>query len=213
MIEVSEHRVEQHFPTTVLIRTFAAVSELNGSLQQLFDHLEQNPSGDYTNEATLPVNTTQGGYQTKSGLRVLELDHPEIRQLRQEIVMPSIEHYLDDVLKVDPLFTPIEISSWVVSLGAGDWQAPHFHPTEYTLISGIYYVNVPKSTPPEGTLEFINPNLNAVSLGQQDASRNHQPKSGQIILFPPYYMHYVHPMRLDEKRRVVAFDVRLKTQP
>lgn len=115
MIEVSEHRVEQHFPTPVLIRTFAAVSELNGSLQQLFDHLEQNPSGDYTNEATLPVNTTQGGYQTQSGLRVLELDHPEIRQLRQEIVMPSIEHYLDDVLKVDPLFTPIEISSWVVS--------------------------------------------------------------------------------------------------
>jgi hypothetical protein len=52
-----------------------------------------------------------------------------------------------------------------------------------------------------------------VSLGQQDASRNHQPKSGQIILFPPYYMHYVHPMRLDEKRRVIAFDVRLKTQP
>jgi hypothetical protein len=58
MIAVSEHRVEQHFPTTVLIRTFAAVSELNGSLQQLFDHLEQNPSGDYTNEAALPVNTT-----------------------------------------------------------------------------------------------------------------------------------------------------------
>jgi hypothetical protein len=52
-----------------------------------------------------------------------------------------------------------------------------------------------------------------VSLGQQDASRNHQPKSGQIILFPPYYMHYVHPMRRAETRRVVAFDVRLKLSP
>lgn len=212
MIQVSEERVEQHFPTTVLVRTFQAENDLNTALQQRFDQLEHDPHADYTNEAPLSVNTTQGGYQTKRGLSVLELDYPEIRQLRQEIVMPSIEIYLAEVLNADPLFTPFEISSWVVSLGEGDWQAPHFHATEYTLISGIYYVNVPDCPPPEGTLEFINPNLNAVSLGQQDASRNHQPKSGQIILFPPYYMHYVHPMRRAETRRVIAFDVRLKLQ-
>ena len=29
MIQVSEERVEQHFPTTVLVRTFQAVNDLN----------------------------------------------------------------------------------------------------------------------------------------------------------------------------------------
>lgn len=213
MIQVSEERIEQHFPTTILVRAFQAVGHLNTALQRLFDQLEHSASADYANDALHSTNTTQGGYQTKPGLDVLDLDYPEIRQLRQEIVMPSIEVYLGDVLNVDPLFTPFEISSWVVSLGEGDWQAPHFHPREYTLISGIYYINVPDCPPPEGTLEFINPNLNAVSLGQQNASRNHQPKSGEIILFPPYYMHYVHPMRRAATRRVIAFDVRLKLQP
>jgi hypothetical protein len=51
--------------------------------------------------------------------------------------------------------------------------------------------------------------LNAVMLGNQDASRRHRPTAGQVILFPPYYMHYVHPLREESKRTVVAFDVKL----
>lgn len=165
MIQVSEERVEQHFPTTVLVRTFQAVNDLNTALQQRFDQLEHDPHADYTNEAPLSVNTTQGGYQTKRGLSVLELDYPEIRQLRQEIVMPSIEIYLAEVLNADPLFTPFEISSWVVSLGEGDWQAPHFHATEYTLISGIYYVNVPDCPPTRGHTRIYQPKPERGVLG------------------------------------------------
>ncbi len=48
MIQVSEERVEQHFPTTVLVRTFQAVNDLNTALQQRFDQLEHDPHADYT---------------------------------------------------------------------------------------------------------------------------------------------------------------------
>ena len=105
--------------------------------------------------------------------------------------------------------TPVSIASWAVSLNAGDWQAPHFHPKEYTVISGVYYVWVPEAPEPEGCLEFINPNLNAVSIGNQPSGHLHQPCTGQIILFPPYYMHFVHPLKTADQRHVIAFDVRL----
>ena len=69
MIQVSEERVEQHFPTTVLVRTFQAVNGLNTALQQRFDQLEHDPHADYTNEAPLSVNTTQGGLSDQTRLK------------------------------------------------------------------------------------------------------------------------------------------------
>ena len=42
------------------------------------------------------------------------------------------------------------------------------------------------------------------------SSRRHQPAEGQLILFPPYYMHFVHPFKGDGERAVIGFDVRLQ---
>ena len=109
-------------------------------------------------------------------------DDEALRALKGQIVWPAVESYLSQVLDCDPLMTPVAISSWAVSLGAGDWQAPHFHPKEYTLISGVYYVSV-QAPEPEGCLEFVNPNLNAVSIGNQPSGRLHRPETGQLIYF------------------------------
>jgi hypothetical protein len=51
-----------------------------------------------------------------------------------------------------------------------------------------------------------------VSIGNQASRHLHQPRTGQVILFPPYYMHFVHPLKTDRKRHVIAFDVRLTPQ-
>lgn len=209
-IELETETIELHFPTPVLTRTFLAADSINEALIALINTLEKTATRKNQPARTISENTTQGGFQTQLGTNILEDSNPAMRRLKQEIVMPSIEHYLANVLEVDPLFTPIEVTSWAVSLSAGDWQAPHIHPNEYTLISGIYYICVPERPEPEGYLEFINPVMSSVSLGQQNASRLHRPKAGEILLFPPYYMHYVHPMRGGGKRQVVAFDVRLK---
>lgn len=83
------------------------------------------------------------------------------------------------------------------------------HPKEYNIISGVYYVDVPEQEAPAGDLYFVNPHPISVMAGAQSMTRSHTPVSGQLLLFPPYYMHYVHPMISDDPSVVVAFDVRL----
>ena len=44
---------------------------------------------------------------------------------------------------------------WANVLDEGDWQGPHFHPTEHNVASGVYYVRLPEERPnPEGRIEF-----------------------------------------------------------
>ena len=83
-------------------------------------------------------------------------------------------------------------------------------PKEHTLMSGIYYIEVPETLSPAGHLEFINPALASVAVGRQMSSRLHQPTNGQVLLFPPHYMHFVHPMAGKAIRSVIAFDVSLE---
>ena len=197
--------LEQHFPTPVLIRQHDDTELLNDALSDIITEISASES----NAALAPSNTTQGGFQSAPEKDFLDRDNDAVRSLKGQIIWPAVESYLVQVLHCDPLMTPVSISSWAVSLKSGDWQAPHFHPKEYTLISGVYYVFVPEAPEPEGCLEFINPNLNAVSIGNQMSGRVHRPKMGQVILFPPYYMHFVHPLKTSAPRHVVAFDVRL----
>jgi hypothetical protein len=42
-------------------------------------------------------------------------------------------------------------------------------------------------------------------------TRRLQPQAGDLILFPPYYIHYVYPFRGTGERVIVAFDVLLQT--
>ncbi len=74
MIQVSEERVEQHFPTRVLVRAFQTVNHLHTRLRQLYDQLEQAPHADYARKARFWSTPPKGGYQSKRGLSVLELD-------------------------------------------------------------------------------------------------------------------------------------------
>ena len=197
--------LEQHFPTPVLVRQHDDIELLNDALSALITEISASES----NAALSPSNTTQGGFQSAPEKDFLDRDNDAVRSLKGQIIWPAVESYLVQVLHSDPLMKPVSISSWAVSLNTGDWQAPHFHPREYTLISGVYYVSVPEAPEPEGCLEFINPNLNAVSIGNQMSGRLHRPKMGQVILFPPYYMHFVHPLKTGVTLHVVAFDVRL----
>jgi uncharacterized protein (TIGR02466 family) len=201
-----DQTIEQHFPTHVLVRQHRGIEALTASLVAVIEGAREHED----NAALSTENTTQGGFQTGGDQDFLERNEPPLRALKSQIIWPAVETYLEQVLDCNPLLTPVSLVSWAVSLGPGDWQAPHFHPKEYTLISGVYYVSVPEATEPEGCLEFVNPNLNAVSMGNQPSSRLHRPETGQIILFPPYYMHFVHPLKARENRHVIAFDVRLQ---
>jgi hypothetical protein len=149
-----------------------------------------------------------GGFQTSPAANLFE----DPRRSSASFAIPSsgrlVGHYLQEVFGAIPANVDYRLHGWANILRAGDWQAPHMHPTEYNVISGVYYVQAAASPEPQGWLEFISPHPISAMHGDSTA-RRHQPLSGQLLLFPPYYIHFVHPFAGEGERAVIAFDVRL----
>jgi uncharacterized protein (TIGR02466 family) len=104
---------------------------------------------------------------------------------------------------------PLRITDfWVNVFGTGHAQDIHRHPN--SIISGIYYVQVPADagdlvlyTPADDELTppIVRPNqLNA-------ATHQWKPTAGQMLLFRSWMRHSVMPNRSAEERISVAFDI------
>lgn len=204
-----EQRLESHFPVHVMVREHRDATALNEALRKTVLALEQRHRGTELDATHMRECTTQGGYQTSGRDNFLDLQDAHVRSLRDTVVKPAVDAYLADALGANPFGVDYRLYSWANVLRTGDWQAPHMHPTEFNVASGVYYVHAPERPEPDGWLEFINPHPISTMHGST-SSRRHAPRSGQLLLFPPWYMHFVHPLRGDGQRVIVAFDVRLK---
>lgn len=199
--------IEVHYPTTVLERSHEDVDGLNDGLFEVIKQLEEKFADSDENAVRQGTVSTQGGYQTSTGMNLFDLKEEPIKRFREELVMPAVRRYLEEVFgKESSSLAPWPVG-WSNLLRAGDWQGPHMHPTDKNLISGVYYVRIPEAKPePEGCIEFINPHLQSVHHGFSTTRRLH-PAEGKLILFPPYYVHYVHPFKGEGERVIIAFDI------
>ena len=92
---------------------------------------------------------------------------------------------------------------WYNVNGLGSFNRPHSH--QGCLISGVYYVSIPKNS---GSIVFLNKDLDTF---YQDSIKNYnehnsstwtiEPKENQCVLFPSYLKHYVEP-NLNKKERI-----------
>ncbi len=200
-------KIEVHVPTTVMQRQHSDTEGLNVHLLNIIADLESRYKDTDQNEVNSQTITTMGGYQTPTKVNFLDLDNKHIQNFRKNIVMPAIQTYLQHHFKeaadkVDPY-----PNAWANILHKGDWQAPHCHPSHGTIASGCYYVKMPKGLKnPEGCIEFLTPNLESWHHGFA-YNRRVEPKEGMIVLFPPWYQHYVHPFKKEDTRAIIAFDV------
>ncbi len=200
-------RFEDHFPIHVMVSHHTGVDDINREISGIVRHLRALHANDSKeNEALSGTITTYGGYQTSKKMMFLDRKEAAIRQLRTEVILPGAARYLETAYgnKVEPSRT--KIVSWANILSAGDWQAPHMHPTVGNLASGVYYVQVPDKPQPEGCIEFLNPHPVAHHHGIS-LTRRLYPLAGDLIIFPPYYIHYVYPFKGDGDRAIIAFDV------
>lgn len=199
--------IEVHYPTTVIERVYQDVDSINTGLSQLVREWAAAYENSEDNAVRSGKITTEGGYQTSLKRNILELKHTAVEDFKAKILMPTVKHYLTTVFKDQANKIQPWAVGWANLLRSGNWQRPHFHPTERNLISGVYYVDVPENLPdPEGRIEFINPVPISVHHGFSTTRRLH-PSPGKIILFPPYYMHFVHPFKSDRERIILAFDI------
>ena len=98
---------------------------------------------------------------------------------------------------------------WVVQQFNNEYNPIHFHDGH---ISGVGYLKIPKfilknrkKSNIDGSIDFINGNKMLLS----ESIYNHQPKVGDMILFPHYLMHTVYPFKSNGERRSFSFNLEI----
>jgi hypothetical protein len=98
---------------------------------------------------------------------------------------------------------------WVVRQFNNDYNPIHYHDGH---ISGVGYLKVPKfisknrkKINTDGTIDFINGNKMFLS----ESIYNHQPKVGDLLLFPNYLMHTAYPFTANGERRSFSFNLEI----
>lgn len=202
-----ETQFENHFPVPVMVSHHTGLDDVHHEAFAIIHTLRDRYLDDRgENEALSGTVTTYGGYQTSRKMMFLDRPESAIQTLREQVILPGIEQYLAEVYGDPVQEVKTRTVSWANILSEGDWQAPHMHPTHDNLASGVYYITVPEKPQPQGCIEFLNPHpaahYHAISL-----TRRLYPHAGDLIIFPPYYIHYVYPFRGEGERAIIAFDV------
>ncbi|MGD1880508.1 MAG: TIGR02466 family protein [Kiloniellaceae bacterium] len=194
----------QLWPTTILRRRLPGHDVANVELQRLVLEMEGGRH-DFTTDY-------------RSG-NLLTVDNPAIAWLRECINKTAI-----DYLKQAGLDYPVNwgLQGWANVNRRGDYHDPHNHPHAY--LSGTYYVAVPQTQTataenrPDlrpGAISFYDPrasaNMTAIRGDRQiEAEFTHHPQAGDILLWPAFLMHFVHPNLSDDKRISISFNATLK---
>ena len=150
---------------------------------------------------------------------LLTADHPAVAWLRD-----CINRTITDYFRTLGMAYPIDwtLHGWANINRLGDYHDPHNHPHSY--LSGTYYVQTPTDRAPlhsrkdvrPGAISFYDPRGPAVNMG---AIRNDpyvnpehtvQPKAGEILLWPAFLTHFVHPNLSETPRISISFNVVLK---
>lgn len=150
---------------------------------------------------------------------LLTLENPAIAWLRDCINLTAIDYLKHAGLNYQVNWS---LQGWANVNRRGDYHDPHNHPHAY--LSGTYYVAVPAAggarpdNRPDvrpGAISFYDPrgfaNMTAIRGDRQiEAEFTHRPEAGDILLWPAFLMHFVHPNLSDEKRVSISFNATLK---
>jgi uncharacterized protein (TIGR02466 family) len=201
--------VQLLFGAPVLSFLWQDAEEINRELRQLIlSWREHQPSVRMSNA---------GGWQSAKNLQTL--DEAALRAILVKIdigtYMISSECFGEEELLQAPKW---HVAVWANVNEPGDYNLPHTH--SGGVWSGVYYVDPGCDETPDdlcGAISFANPtmaplvmdNLRPPELVRQFYRREYSvsPRAGQMILFPSWLEHYVHPHRGERPRISLSWDV------
>ena len=145
-----------------------------------------------------------------------------VGQVNQEMQLPSIfikkniYKFISSTIKkfvkvsTGKLTREVKILNfWIVRQYAHEYNPVHYHDGH---ISGVGYLKLPKQLNKDkkklktnGSIDFINGSKMFLS----NSVFNHNPKIGDMILFPNYLMHTAYPFSVDGERRSFSFNVEI----
>ncbi|MFU8896337.1 MAG: TIGR02466 family protein [Gammaproteobacteria bacterium] len=112
------------------------------------------------------------------------------------------------------------IQAWANINRFGDYHNLHNHP--HSWLSGTYYLQVPEPKPlpgrsdrNPGAISFYDPRPQANMMAvrgdpQVDPEHRILPRAGEILLWPAFLHHLVHPNLSDELRVSISFNIVLR---
>ena len=169
------------------------------------------------------INVEVDKILTKKKL-VKKLDYSKklVGQVKQEFQLPKafVEKNLEKVITKEVKnyikkttgknTSKVNIKNfWVVRQFNNEYNPIHFHDGH---ISGVGYLKIPsfrssskKLVKTDGSIDFISGNKMLLS----ESIHNHQPKTGDVILFPHYLMHTAYPFKSNGERRSFSFNLEI----
>jgi uncharacterized protein (TIGR02466 family) len=195
----------QAFATPIINYLWQDAEDLNAALAAVILEAEGSTEG--------LTRSNVGGWH--SDLRFLERREPCITALRTRL-----HDFVADLNRAvfrNDANAPAEhfiIDAWANVMRRGHYHSPHRHPNAFW--SGVYYVtgNPPVAgQPSSGKLELFDPRPGADLNYAEGSSLSGRfllcPSPGQMIIFPSWLEHWVHPYHGDDARLSIAFNVRL----
>jgi uncharacterized protein (TIGR02466 family) len=108
----------------------------------------------------------------------------------------------------------LSLSAWAAVCRSGAYHAPHSHPD--SAWSGVYYVDSGEENPKwplSGVLEFLDPRAGVEAVTAPGDPYGEplrvRPESGQLVIFPSWLFHWVHPYQGDTPRIAISFNAAL----
>ena len=176
------------------------INKINKEIDTIVDNQNLSKKFDYSKELVGQVS------------QELKLPKTFINKYLKSFLLKITKNYIEKSLKKKISIFQIK-NVWVVRQFENEYNPIHYHDGH---ISGVGYLKVPKSLSDDtrthkknlkthGTIDFIHGSRAFLSK----SIYNHEPKVGDMILFPNYLMHTVYPFQSGEERRSFSFNIEI----
>lgn len=150
-----------------------------------------------------------GGYSSYSSMCNLHQTSPNFSALEKKLA-PHVSRFVKK-LNWDLMGRKVRMTTcWVNAMGKGTYHTLHVHPS--SVLSGVYYVDVPKgSSPlkiedPRMGMLMASPPRRAKAPSREQNYLLIDAKAGHFVLFESWMRHEVPPHRGDDLRLSVSFN-------
>jgi uncharacterized protein (TIGR02466 family) len=158
------------------------------------------------------TNTNRLGWQSAHDLfRRTESGHVSLARYIGQVVGATLQS-LDPAVDLEKL--QVTMNGWINVNPPGGYNGPHQHTD--ALLSGVYYVDVPRGrSEAGGAIEFLSPHpvrlLGGLMKGSMFTERvRYQPRAGDMFVFPGQLPHWVHPNDSGKARVTIAFNAAVR---
>ena len=170
------------------------VNKINREVDKILDSKKRLRKSDYSNKLV---------GQVKQEIR---LDSKFIQKNLLKFIGTNVKKYIKKCTKKDTKKISLR-NLWVVRQFKNEYNPIHFHSGN---ISGVGYLKIPKNITKSrkrlktnGTIDFIHGSKSFLN----NSLFNHNPKVGDMILFPNYLMHTAYPFKREGERRSFSFNL------